>query len=436
MSASDKKIFGQELIDQASTYVSNLNGSAIPQLGEARTNALNLLKTEGFPGPKSEEYKFTKLTRAIAGKFNLSQATAIEELPLDFINDIRTKHEGANVLFFINGQYNTEYSVVVSSEEVLKIQSLKDYATTGDLNALIQKGEDPFEIQNAVYANDGIVAEITKGKVVAEPVICYYLSLNNGKANHGFVKNFYVANESSQADFVHFHLGIGTESSFINESKTYIVKENANVSVYKIQEESPKAIYVGNTYVHQGRTSTFSSYVFTLDGEVVRNNLYIEVDGEGCESNMYGLYLTKGKTHVDNHTVVDHMQPNCNSNELYKGVLDNESRGVFNGKIFVRQDAQKTNAFQSNGNILLTDQAVINTKPQLEIWADDVKCSHGCTTGQLDEEAIFYLRARGISLDKAKSMVLVANVAEVIEKINLGWLKMEVTDKVIARLNV
>ncbi|MEP4093212.1 Fe-S cluster assembly protein SufD [Reichenbachiella sp.] len=436
MSDLDKNIFGQELVDQAAQFIANMNGSAIPQLGENRKKALNFLKDNGFPGPRAEEYKFTKLTKAISGKFDLSKYTGIDQVPQDLINDIKVKHEGANVLFFVNGKYDSDNSVVVSPEEQLKIESLKDYAAANDLDELFKDDSDPFAAQNNVYANDGVVAQIAKGKVVAVPVICYYISVNDGNANHGFVKNIYLANESSQADFVHFHLSFGNESTFINESKNYIVKANAKVSLYKIQEESSKAVYIGNTRVYQERDSIFSSYVFTLDGEVVRNNLHIEVDGEGCESNMFGLYLTKGKTHVDNHTTVDHRKPNCNSNELYKGVMDDESRGVFNGKIYVQQEAQKTNAFQSNGNILLSDKAVVNTKPQLEIWADDVKCSHGCTTGQLDEEAIFYLRARGIDKEKAKSMILLANVAEVIEKVNLGWLKMEITDKVIARLNV
>lgn len=436
MSDLDKNIFGQELVDQAAQFVANMNGSAIPQLGENRKKALNFLKDNGFPGPRAEEYKFTKLTKAISKKFDLSKYADVNELPQDLIDDIKAKHEGANVLFFVNGKYDTDNSVVVSPVEQLTIESLKDYAAENDVNELFKDDSDPFAAQNNVYANDGVVAQIAKGKVVAAPVICYYISVNDGNANHGFIKNIYLANENSQVDFVHFHLSFGNESTFINESKNYIVKQNARVSLYKIQEESPKAVYIGNTRVYQERDSTFSSYVFTLDGEVVRNNLHIEVDGEGCESNMYGLYLTKGKTHVDNHTTVDHRKPNCNSNELYKGVMDDQSRGVFNGKIFVQQAAQKTNAFQSNGNILLSDDAVVNTKPQLEIWADDVKCSHGCTTGQLDEEAIFYLRARGIEKEKAKSMILLANVAEVIEKVNLGWLKMEITDKVIERLNV
>ncbi|MGL1885987.1 MAG: Fe-S cluster assembly protein SufD [Reichenbachiella sp.] len=428
----DKKIFGQELISQAEQFVSNLNGNAIPHLKENRVTGLDYLKEFGFPGPKAEEYKFTRLTKAIDGKFDFSVPAEVTELPTGLIEDVKKKHEGANILFFINGIYNAEHSEVVSTASELTIQSLADRA---DAHELIAENADPFQAQNNVYVNSGVVVEVPKNTKVAQPVICYYISVDSG-ANYGFVKNIYLANEGSQADFVHFHLSASETKTFVNETKNYLVKKNANVSVYKVQEESDQAVYVGNTNVYQEKSSVFSSFVFTFNGELIRNNLRISVDGEGCESNMYGLYLAKGKTHIDNHTTVDHIQPNCNSNELYKGIIDDTARGVFNGKIFVRQAAQKTNAFQSNGNILLSDTAIINTKPQLEIWADDVKCSHGCTTGQLNEEAIFYLRARGIDKKKARSMVLLANAAEVIEHIKLGWLKMEITDKVMERLHV
>ncbi len=429
--SSSKKIYGEELVAQAEQFVSKLNGSAVVGLADIRQKSLATLKGEGFPGPKAEEYKFTRMTKAISG-FDFSHINETGTLPDETIEDIRKKHQGANVLFFINGQYKSDISDVVSPESEVTIKSLSDIE---NFDSLLAENPDAFAVQNDVFANSGVVVEIAKGKTVAAPVICYYLS-SRQDSEVGFVKNIYLANESSKADFVHFHLSSDGGKTYVNESKNYIVKQNAQVSLYKIQDENAEAVYVGNTDVYQERDSVFSSYVFTFGGEMVRNNLNIRVDGEGCESNMFGLYLTKGKSHVDNHTTVDHMQPNCESNELYKGIIDDQSRGVFNGKIYVRQAAQKTNAFQSNGNILLSDTAIVNTKPQLEIWADDVKCSHGCTTGQLDEEAIFYLRARGIDKAKAKSMILLASVAEVIEKVKLGWLKVEITDKVVERLDV
>jgi Fe-S cluster assembly protein SufD len=192
---------------------------------------------------------------------------------------------------------------------------------------------------------------------------------------------------------------------------------------------------VSNTTIHQHRASRADTYTFTLNGKMIRNNLNIIIDGEGCESHFFGLYLTEGDTLVDNHTTVDHKKPNSFSNELYKGLMDGKSKGVFNGKIYVRPHAQKTNAFQSNRNLLLSDDATVNTKPQLEIWADDVKCSHGCTTGQLDEEALFYLQSRGIPKATAKAMLLYAFAAEVMETIQNEQLKNYIDSIVSERLH-
>lgn len=190
--------------------------------------------------------------------------------------------------------------------------------------------------------------------------------------------------------------------------------ENAGLNLYTIQNDQGPRHQVGLIRIHQAAFSRVNTFTFTLSGKIIRNNLQLILDGEGIESHMYGLYLLANDTVADNHTVVDHRMPNSYSNELYKGVMDGSSRGVFNGKIYVRPQAQKTNAFQANRNILLSPNAIINTKPQLEIWADDVKCSHGCTSGQLDEEALFYLRTRGIDKRSAQGMMLYAFAGEVL----------------------
>ena len=184
-----------------------------------------------------------------------------------------------------------------------------------------------------------------------------------------------------------------------------------------MQFEGETSSHISTEQIDQGKNSTFTINTVTLNGLLVRNNLNIAVNGQNCTSNLNGAYLLKGKQHVDNHTVVDHRVANCNSNELYKGVIDDKATAVFNGKVFVRKDAQKINAFQSNGNVLLTDTATVNSKPELEIYADDVKCSHGSTTGQLDEEAVFYLRARGLSEKSARKLIVSAFIGEVLEKI-------------------
>jgi len=224
------------------------------------------------------------------------------------------------------------------------------------------------------------------------------------------------------------------EPSFSNHVVEIDVARGANSKYYKIENDKPTSYHYSAINVAQAKDSKFTTNTIALNGAMVRNNLNIRLEGEGCEAYMNGLYLLAGKTHVDNHTSVDHTKPNAYSNELYKGIMDEKSRGVFNGKIFVRQDAQKTNAFQSNKNILMTNDATVNTKPQLEIWADDVQCSHGCTTGQLDNDALFYLMARGIKRDSAMAMLLHAFARDVIDNLELEPLQAYVEEIISSRL--
>jgi Fe-S cluster assembly protein SufD len=244
-----------------------------------------------------------------------------------------------------------------------------------------------------------------------------------------------VVGKSSEVTVVEKFDSIGSNPNFSNIVTEAIVAENASLNFYSIQADHGNRYQFGQTTIRQANHSRVNTYTFTLDGKFVRNNLHLQLDGEGCESHMYGLYLLHGDTLADNHTVADHRKPNSFSNELYKGVLEGNAKGIFNGKIFVRPQAQKTNAFQSNRNILLSEKATINTKPQLEIWADDVKCSHGCTTGQLDEEAMFYLRSRGIEKNTARAMMLYAFVAEVLENIPNESLKVFIDALVSERLH-
>ncbi|MEQ8926252.1 MAG: Fe-S cluster assembly protein SufD, partial [Fulvivirga sp.] len=271
--------------------------------------------------------------------------------------------------------------------------------------------------------------------VVDKPIAMYFINDSSESTVYSNSRNLVIAGKSSQANFIEFFLTEGKESSFSNIATEVMVDENAHIGYYRVQNNKESAYQVGTTQVYQSRSSVFSAYTFTLNGAIIRNNLNVIVDGEGCETNMYGLYLVNGKTHVDNHTSVDHIQPHCESNELYKGILEDSAKGVFNGKVFVRKEAQKTNAFQSNKNILLSDTAVVNTKPQLEIWADDVKCSHGCTTGQLDEDALFYLRARGLSKDSARALLLYAFAIEVLETVKLEPLKNFLENLISERLH-
>jgi Fe-S cluster assembly protein SufD len=243
-------------------------------------------------------------------------------------------------------------------------------------------------------------------------------------------RNLIVVGKSSELTVLEKFDSTGS-ANFSNSVTEAVVAENAGFNLYSIQNDNGPRYQFGLTQIYQSNFSRVNTYTFTLSGKLVRNNLQFVLDGEGIESHMYGLYLLANDTLADNHTVVDHRKPNSFSNEMYKGVMDGSSKGVFNGKIYVRPNAQKTNAFQANRNILLTDKATVNTKPQLEIWADDVKCSHGCTTGQLDEEALFYLQARGVSKETAQAMMLYAFAGEVLDNVKHPVIK-EYLDNVIS----
>ena len=238
------------------------------------------------------------------------------------------------------------------------------------------------------------------------------------------------AHDNSSVKIIESFVNLQGKESFTNNVSEFFLNPNSNVEYNKIQNKEGDSYQISTEQVYQRKDSNFTINTMTLQGTLVRNNLNIEVHGQGCETNLNGIYLGKEKNHTDNHTIVDHKEPNCNSNEVYKGILDDSSVGVFNGKVFVRQDAQKTNAFQQNNNILLTDDAVINSKPELEIYADDVKCSHGSTIGQLDDEAIFYLQARGVGKRSAINMMITAFVKDALDRVSIPALKDYIDTKI------
>jgi Fe-S cluster assembly protein SufD len=245
----------------------------------------------------------------------------------------------------------------------------------------------------------------------------------------------FVIGNNSELKIVESFDTINSDAKTVCNSVAEIsIGEKAKVQYYKLQNDCAGVHLISSVNAHQQKDSHFDTNTVTLNGDWVRNNLNIVPDAEHCETHLNGLFITRDNQHVDNHTLVDHRKPNCESNQLYKGILDGKSTGVFNGKIFVRRDAQKTNAYQSSKNILLSDDATINTKPQLEIYADDVKCSHGSTTGQLNEEAMFYLRSRGLGEGSAKNLLLFAYAGDVIEKIQIVPLKIYLEELVNQRL--
>jgi Fe-S cluster assembly protein SufD len=270
-----------------------------------------------------------------------------------------------------------------------------------------------FEALNLAYANNGLFIQIaTKTNLEQAIEIIHYTTGNEFVA----LRNVIQTGALSKAEIILNNLSVEESNSLVNVVTDVEVGAGTHFTLHKIQAEAGTNFHVSKENIKQEKDSNFTLHTTTLNGNFVRNDVNVAVNGQNCETNLYGAYILNGTQHVDNHTVIDHKVAHCLSNELYKGVIDDKATAVFNGKVFVRKDAQKINAFQSNANVLMSDDATVNSKPELEIYADDVKCSHGSTTGQLDEEAVFYLRARGISEKSARNLVVSAFVNDALEK--------------------
>ena len=281
---------------------------------------------------------------------------------------------------------------------------------------------------NNAFHTDGVCIHATKNAVIEKPY--HIVNVMTGENVIAQTRNFFWAEQSSSFKVIESFVNLGEGTNFMNNVCEFFVDDNAQLEYNKIQNAGSENFHISTEQVYQAANSNFTINTATFTGALVRNNLNIEVDASNCETNLSGLYLGKGKDHLDNHTVVDHKKPHCNSNEVYKGVLDDQSTGVFNGKVFVRQDAQITNAFQQNNNILLSDDASVNSKPELEIYADDVKCSHGSTTGQLDDEAIFYLQSRGIKKRSAINLMINAFAKDALERVSIEALSYYIDAKI------
>jgi Fe-S cluster assembly protein SufD len=403
-----------------------------------RVDAIKNFQKLGTPANKTEEYRFTPITRALEKNFSFDLSNEVPS-KINSIDQFLIPDLEANSIVFVNGIYSSEHSKIISPESEIKISDLRKAVNQEEAPIYFEKylktSADPFTALNSALWQDGIFIQVPAKTKVSKPVFILHINDAEKEQSIAHTRLLVVVEEESELTLIERSASTGGNNIFHTFSEEIIVKENASLDYIKIQNDEGKLHQVANSLIHQSNKSKLNTFTLTLNGSLIRNNFNIAIDGENCESHFYGLYLLNGSTLADNHTVVDHLKPNSFSNEFYKGVMDGSSKGVFNGKIFVRPYAQKTNAFQSNRNILLSDTATINTKPQLEIWADDVKCSHGCTSGQLDDEALFYLRSRGISLNEAKAMLLYAFAVETLEPIKNPILKTYLDSLISNRLN-
>jgi Fe-S cluster assembly protein SufD len=393
---------------------------------KSREKALQFLKKNGLPSTKHEEYRFAPITKSL--EKNFAWKNEISASSLKSIDEFLIPALDAHVIVFVNGAYSTEFSVVKNLPFGVKVKTLHEAFESEKetidpyFDKLVHAEVDSFAALNSAFWQAGIFIHVPESTIVEKPFLILHINDANQTQVIAHTRILAVIGNKSSLNVIEKFDSVGTNPVFNTLTEEIIVGEQASFEYCKIQNDA-ELHQVANTVIHQSNSSQVNTFTLTLQGKIVRNNFNITIDGENCESHFYGLYLLHGNTLADNHTIVDHKKPNSFSNELYKGIMDGNSKGVFNGKIFVRPHAQKTNAFQSNRNIIISDSATVNTKPQLEIWADDVKCSHGCTTGQLDEEAMFYLRSRGISEPTAKAMLLYAFAANVLTPIKMESLK-------------
>lgn len=404
-----------------------------------RKNALETFQKLGLPVGKQEEYKHTPLARELEKNFTLQQPSVDSQI--GDVSEFLIPEVNSNLIVFLNGVYSPGLSVIHTPASKVTISTLEEALAAKNIPAVehfnrhVGGTTDPFTVWNTADWKSGLFVHVPDHTIIDEPFLFLYVNDTTSGEVLATSRNLVITGRNSKLTIIEKFNSRGTANHFTNLVNEVVVMENAQFEYYCIQHDSENRYQFSQTEIYQKNASRVNTYSVNLHGKILRTNLHLIIDGEAIESHMYGLYLLKGNTLADNHTVVDHKKPNSLTNELYKGVMDDNSKGVFNGKIFVRPQAQKTNAFQSNRNILLSDKAGINTKPQLEIWADDVKCSHGCTSGQLDEEALFYLRTRGIDKHTARAMMLYAFAAEVTDKIPDAGIRRYIDKAISERLH-
>jgi len=425
-------------IDNFKKLESKLNGEAKSDFHKIRKEAIEQFDKLNFPTSKNEDWKYTN----VAPIFNYGFIPNFEKEEVDknIISTNKIPGLDANIIVLINGKFRSELSEINSLPGNVTITSFRT-AVKEHYNLIKEyfgkniKQENGFIALNTAFANDGIFIYIPANTVIDIPI--HIMNLNGSIQGNVLVqpRNIFIAGENSTAVILETYNSINEGTSFTNNITEVFLGERSNFKLFKIQRENEKSFHISRTQAEQKKNSVLTTYTVTTGGSLTRNDNNTLLNDEGCETHLFGLYLTSGSQHVDNHTLIDHAKPRCTSNELYKGVLNDRSKAVFNGKVFVRPDAQKTNAYQSNKNILLTKEASVDTKPQLEIYADDVRCTHGATVGQLDEESVFYLRSRGIPKEEAIKILIRAFAEDIFENISSEQIHEYIQKLIFEKLN-
>jgi len=413
------------------------SGSGPAWLQSLRKSAFDRFTGLGFPTTRDEDWKYTNVGPIAKTVFAIGPRPSPEELKqLDLPGA-----GGRNRLVFVNGVFSEDLSALSQLPSGISVVTLSEAAAGSNdlleshLARHARHDDHAFVALNTALFEDGALIEIARGAIIEEPLHLLFVTLPGAEPVISNPRNLIVARRGSQAAIVEEYLSAADGLHFTNAVTEIVAEEGSVVDHYKLQMESEQAWHVATVQGFQERSSTLNSFNVTFGGLLVRNDVNSVLDAEGAECALNGLSAAAGRQHIDNHTALDHAKPNCNSRELYKGIWDGRSAGVFNGKILVRKDAQKTNAIQSNKNLLLSGDAAINTKPQLEIYADDVRCTHGATVGQLDQEAMFYMQSRGIERAAARDLLTYAFAADVFDRMKLESLRVRLEEVLYRKLS-
>ena len=416
-------------------------------LGPLREDAFRCFDRLGFPTTRLEEWRFTNIARIVDTPFQAPPAAG--GLDRGWLDTLHPPRSDGPELVFVNGHLAPELSDVSGLPPGVRVQGLAamagaagpDAGEAARLDAVARRlgrlarfERQAFTALNTAFLRDGAVIEVDGGVVVERPIHLLFASSSDAAPVLSQPRVLVLAGAGSEVRVVESHAGAGDFPYLSNAVTEVSVADNAVVDHYTLVREADAAFHVGNLAARVGRAGNFSSHAITTGGAIVRNEAGVVLGGEGGECTLNGLYLANGRQLVDNQTTIDHSMPHCDSHELYKGILDGRSRAVFNGKIIVRLDAQKTDAKQSNKALLLSEEAQITTKPQLEIFADDVRCTHGATVGQLDADALFYLRSRALSEAQARQLLVHAFAADLLGHIKVEAIRRQLDALLLERL--
>ena len=429
--------FQEKLLDSFIAFEQDID--LLNPIHTDRKNALKRFEKQGFPSKKDESWKYTSLKSIIQKNYSLSsksdKSVELRDVKKYFLNDLDSFK-----IVFVDGIYSPFLSktthdgmdICVLSAALSKDKyksTLKKY-----FNQIVPKDESLASL-NTSYTKEGAYIYIPKGVCPEDPVQIMHISTGNQESIWLQPRNLIIADKNSKVEIIERHQSLKGHSVVTNSLTEIYAEKNAFIDYYKIQNDLNTSTLIDNTFISQQRDSNVSVHTFSFGGKLTRNNLNFYQKGENIQSTLKGITILESNQHVDHNTLVNHEQPNCESHQDYKGIFSDRSVGVFNGKIMVKKIAQKTNAFQQNNNILIDNNSKVNTKPQLEIFADDVKCSHGCTVGQLDKEALFYLKSRGIPEKEAYQMLINGFLSEILEKLSDAKLKNFLTKKLERQIN-